>query len=94
MDDALTGRIDAALRQVLDPEMGRSLVDLGLIYGVEVTDDGAVRIVMTTTTRGCPLSGFLKEAVAATVAAVEGVGSVDVALTWDPPWTPAMSAPF
>lgn len=84
--------IDLALGDVIDPEVGRSVVELGLIYDVDVASDGVVRIIMTTTTRGCPLSGFLKEAVATAAGAVEGVSSVEVTLTWDPPWTPALIA--
>lgn len=82
--------IDLALGDVIDPEVGRSVVELGLIYDVDVSSDGVVRIIMTTTTRGCPLSGFLKEAVATAAGAVEGVSSVEVMLTWEPPWTPAL----
>lgn len=84
--------VEIALRDVLDPEMGRSVVDLGLIYAIRATPDGAIAITMTTTTRGCPLAGFLKEAVAMAAAAVEGVTDVVVTLTYEPAWEPAMVA--
>jgi metal-sulfur cluster biosynthetic enzyme len=84
--------VEIALRDVLDPEIGRSVVDLGLIYAIEAAPDGAVAITMTTTTRGCPLAGFLKEAVAIAAGAVEGVTSVVVTLTYEPAWEPAMIA--
>lgn len=84
--------VETALRDVLDPEMGRSVVDLGLIYAIEATPEGSVAITMTTTTRGCPLAGFLKEAVAMAAGAVEGVTAVAVTLTYEPAWGPAMIA--
>ncbi|MFT3691121.1 metal-sulfur cluster assembly factor [Paenirhodobacter sp.] len=85
MDDTLRARVDAALERVSDPETGLSLPAMGLIYGIEVAGD-AVAVVMTTTTRGCPLTAMLAEGVRETLRAVPGVGAVDVRLTWDPPW--------
>ena len=84
--------VEIALRDVLDPEMGRSVVDLGLIYGIVAAPDGRVAVTMTTTTRGCPLAGFLREAVAMAAGAVEGVSAVTVTLTYEPAWEPAMIA--
>ncbi|CAH1680151.1 FeS_assembly_P domain-containing protein [Hyphomicrobiales bacterium] len=84
--------VKIALRDVLDPEIGRSVVDLGLIYAIEAAPDCAVAITMTTTTRGCPLAGFLKQAVAMAAGAVEGVTAVAVTLTYEPAWEPAMIA--
>ena len=84
--------VEIALRDVLDPEIGRSVVDLGLIYAIEAAPDGAVAITMTTTTRGCPLVGVLKDAVAIAAGAVEGVTSVVVTLTYEPAWEPVMIA--
>jgi len=84
--------VETALRGVLDPELGRSVVDLGLIYHIAATPAGKVDIVMTTTIRGCPLTGFLKDAVAAAAAAVDGVAAVEVTLTYEPLWDPAMMA--
>ena len=84
--------VEIALRDVLDPEIGRSVVDLGLIYAIAAAPDGSVAITMTTTTRGCPLAGFLKEAVAMAAGAIEGVTAVAVTLTYEPAWEPAMIA--
>lgn len=84
--------VEIALRDVLDPEIGRSVVDLGLIYAIATAPDGSVAITMTTTTRGCPLAGFLREAVAMAAGAVEGVRAVTVTLTYEPAWEPAMIA--
>lgn len=84
-------RVIDAMRAVLDPELGMSVVDLGLVYGVDL-DGGAVRITMTLTAQGCPLHEVMAEGVRAAVAAVPGVTAVDVTLTFDPPWTPARIA--
>jgi metal-sulfur cluster biosynthetic enzyme len=92
MNANLERLVEIALHDVLDPEMGRSVVDLGLIYAISAAPDGAVAITMTTTTRGCPLAGFLKEAVAMAAGAVEGVSAVTVTLTYEPAWEPAMIA--
>ena len=85
--------IRAALKAVIDPELGQNVVDLGLIYEIEVIDDCVVRVSMTTTTRGCPATGYLKQAVEEVAWAVPGVEFVDVELTYDPPWSPDFIAP-
>lgn len=82
----LEADIRSALRTVIDPELGYNIVDLGLIYDIDVRANGAVAIVMTTTTRFCPATGFIRGAVEACVRAVPGVGEVEVELTYDPPW--------
>ncbi len=79
--------ITQALRDVFDPELGMSIVDLGLIYDVEI-DAGRVRISMTLTTEGCPLHDAMTEWVRQAVAAIPGVEEVEVAIVFDPPWTP------
>jgi metal-sulfur cluster biosynthetic enzyme len=77
-----------ALRTVDDPEVGMNVVDLGLVYGVEVQDrDVSVRITMTSP--ACPLGDVIADNAAAAIrAAAPGAGKIDVALVWDPPWTP------
>lgn len=87
---ALTEAIRNALRMIIDPEIGRNIVDLGLIYAVVVEEGGIARITMTTTTRGCPATAFLKEAVGNCVWDVPGVEYAEVHLTYEPPWTPDM----
>lgn len=86
----LTERVRQQLSMVIDPEMGRSVVDMGLIYLIEADQAGDMHIMMTTTTKGCPASTFLTEAVQACAASVSGVRSVEVALTYTPPWNPSM----
>ena len=81
-----------ALGGVIDPEMGRSIVDLGLVYRVEADAAGRVRIVMTTTTPGCPMAGVLVAAAEAAALSVPGVREAEAALSYDPPWDPARIA--
>lgn len=75
-----------ALEEVSDPDLPTSVVELGLIYGVEVTDGRAV-IEMTFTSMGCPATGMLKGDVRTAAARVDGVEEVEVEVVWDPPWT-------
>jgi metal-sulfur cluster biosynthetic enzyme len=89
-DNMLVEDIKGSLRSVIDPELGHNVVDLGLIYEVTVEGDAAARVIMTTTTRGCPATAFLKQGVYDSASSVPGVASVDVTLTYDPPWTPQM----
>lgn len=83
-------QIDEALHTVIDPELGYNIVDLGLIYEVAVWDSGTARITMTTTTRGCPATNYLLEGARAAAESVPSVQTVEVELTYDPPWEPAM----
>jgi metal-sulfur cluster biosynthetic enzyme len=77
-----------ALRQVMDPEAGMNIVDLGLVCAVELSDD-AVHVDLTMTSAACPMAeSIVDEACAALVALVPPTIRVDVALVWDPPWTP------
>ena len=76
-----------ALKEVIDPELNINIVDLGLVYEIDVEDD-RVEILMTLTTPGCPLSGVFDEMVRQEVGAVEGVNEVEVELTFEPSWTP------
>jgi len=85
-----TDAIFAALRQVIDPEIGMNVVDLGLVYEVE-NADGHVRVVMTMTTAACPLGeSIAEEARRAIRRTVPGVASVCVGVVWSPPWQPSM----
>jgi metal-sulfur cluster biosynthetic enzyme len=80
-------QITDALREVFDPELGMSIVDLGLIYDVGI-DGGRVRILMTLTTQGCPLHDSMTEWVRRAIGRIPGVENVAVTLTFEPPWTP------
>jgi len=77
-----------SLKQCLDPEIPINVVDMGLIYGVNVTDDNKVDIKMTMTTRGCPLHDTLVSDVKRYVNKVPGVSAINVEIVWEPVWTP------
>jgi metal-sulfur cluster biosynthetic enzyme len=82
-----------ALRPVFDPELHLSIVDLGLIYGVDVSPDGKrLGVRMTLTGPGCPIGPELMAAVDHTARTIPGVEDVEVALVWDPPWDPVKMA--
>lgn len=81
-----------ALKEVIDPELGINIVDLGLIYDVRV-DRGEVEVELTLTTPGCPLAPVIDQMVKEKVGAVVGVTEVTVDLVWDPPWTTDMINP-
>lgn len=74
-----------ALSEVLDPELGIDMVNLGLIYGVKVTD-GACLITMTLTTMGCPIGDILHDAITQAAEAVTGITSCEINLVWKPVW--------
>jgi metal-sulfur cluster biosynthetic enzyme len=82
--------IRAALRRVNDPEAGMNIVDLGLVYGIEV-EPAMVRIVMTMTTPACPMSAMIMDDVRKEVGTVTpGSAEVEVQLVWEPPWNAGM----
>jgi metal-sulfur cluster biosynthetic enzyme len=78
-----------SLRQVIDPELGCNIVDLGLIYNVEITDS-SVRVMMTLTTPGCPMHVTISQGAQIALLGLEGVTDAQVEVVWDPPWHPSM----
>ena len=76
-----------ALRQVEDPELGMDIVDLGLLYDVEV-DDSNVKVTHSLTSMGCPVGPMIQEDIQNVASALPGVENVEVELVWEPPWTP------
>lgn len=79
----------AALKDIFDPEIPVNIYDLGLIYGVEVSAEGAAVVQMTLTTPHCPVAESMPGEVELRVAAVPGIRDCEVNLVWDPPWDPA-----
>ena len=77
------------LRQVIDPELGCNVVDLGLIYSVNI-NGGTVSILMTLTSPGCPMHESISCGVRNALLNLEGVDDVQVELVWSPPWHPSM----
>jgi FeS assembly SUF system protein len=84
--DRLSEEIIAALKTVYDPEISADIYELGLIYKVDVDDNGHVNIDMTLTSPGCPVAGQMPIWVENAVSAVRGISGVSVAMTFDPPW--------
>ena len=80
-----------ALKEVIDPELGLNIVDLGLIYDLEIEDGGHIKVVMTLTTPGCPMHASFKDEIEATLwRSLPGLQAVSVELVWQPPWSPAL----
>ena len=79
-------QVYSVLRKCMDPEIPVNIVDLGLIYGVNINDSNDVNIEMTMTTRGCPLHDTLVSDVKRYIGKINGVGNINVSIVWDPPW--------
>ena len=80
------------LRQIYDPEIPVNIYDLGLIYEVEVNNEGGVEVLMTFTSPACPTAGSILNEVNYRTEMVEGVTDVHVKVTWDPPWENEMAS--
>ena len=76
-----------SLKNCMDPEVPLSIIDMGLIYGIDITENNDVNIKMTMTTKGCPLHETMVDDVKRYTKKVSGVNNVDVEIVWDPPWT-------
>jgi metal-sulfur cluster biosynthetic enzyme len=87
MDTVTKDDVFEALHQVEDPELGMDVVDLGLVYDVEV-DGPKVKVLHTLTSMGCPVGPMIQEDIQRVAAELPGVEAVEVELTFDPPWTP------
>lgn len=74
------------LEQVNDPELNIDIVNLGLVYGIDIDDEGNVKVTMTLTAIGCPLAGVIQQEVEQALKNVEGVKGVEVEIVWNPPW--------
>ncbi len=89
---ALDRQAEDALKHVLDPEAGINIVDLGLVYAIEA-EQKRVAVTMTFTTEACPVGPALLAEAEHVLAALPGAPAVDIAVTFDPPWTPARITP-
>ncbi len=86
MEKAMEESIYGALESVVDPELGVDIVNLGLVYGVDLSDSGEAIITMTLTSMGCPLAGVIMEDVKGALKELPEVKEVDVKIVWSPPW--------
>jgi len=87
MDQELKDSIYSALEQVIDPELGIDIVNLGLVYDVTMEEEGIAKITMTLTAMGCPLAGVIVDQVKQALADIPEIKDVDVNIVWNPPWT-------
>lgn len=85
-------RLLAAIKPVIDPEIGLSIVDLGLIYDTKLLEDDTAYIRMTLTSPMCPMGPQIMSEIHTVVQAVPGVGDVNIELTFNPPWDPKTMA--
>jgi metal-sulfur cluster biosynthetic enzyme len=86
----LKEKIREQLKTVLDPELGINVVDLGLIYDIDIEEPSKVTVTMTLTTPGCPLHDSITSGVKYALEAMEEIRDVQVNLVWQPAWTPEM----
>lgn len=87
---ALGEEVVAVLQTVYDPEIPVDIYQMGLIYSVDISSDGDVKVEMTLTSPSCPVAGTLPGEVQARIDTIPGVRGTEVALVWDPPWDPSM----
>ena len=87
MEQITEEQIRNSLKQCMDPEVPLSIVDMGLIYGINISENNDVKIKMTMTTRGCPLHDTMVDDVTRYTKKVPGVNNVQIDIVWDPPWT-------
>ena len=89
-DGVTEDQVREALKHVVDPELGINIVDLGLVYDVEISDQGVVHIGYTLTTMGCPIGPLIEQQMQSFLAGVPGVNEVDAEMVLRPPWSPEM----
>lgn len=78
----------AVLKKCYDPEIPINIYDLGLVYNIDLNEDGTVGIKMTLTAPGCPASGYISTDVKRKIEALPGVKEATINIVWEPPWTP------
>jgi metal-sulfur cluster biosynthetic enzyme len=87
MDQDLKDNLMGALEQVVDPELGIDIVNLGLVYDVDLDEDGKATVTMTLTSMGCPLAGTIVDQVKTALRDIPEVKETEVDIVWNPPWS-------
>ncbi|MBM7702605.1 metal-sulfur cluster assembly factor [Metabacillus iocasae] len=87
MSEKQEEKLMEALEEVVDPELGVDIVNLGLVYETTLTEEGTAVVTMTLTSIGCPLAGTITEDVKRVLSPLEGVNDVEVNITFNPPWS-------
>ncbi|MFB4169747.1 Metal-sulfur cluster biosynthetic enzyme [Virgibacillus subterraneus] len=86
MDEALKENMMGALENVIDPELGIDIVNLGLIYDVDLNEEGICDVTMTLTAMGCPLAAHIEQDVKHALSDIPEVKEINVNIVWNPPW--------
>lgn len=86
MEEAMKDKMMKALENVIDPELGIDIVNLGLVYDVELNEEGLATVTMTLTSMGCPLAGVISQEVKAALSEVQEIEDAEVNIVWSPPW--------
>lgn len=86
MDEALKENLMGALENVIDPELGIDIVNMGLIYEIDLDDAGLCTVTMTLTSMGCPLAAHIEQDIRRVLADIPQIKDIDVNIVWDPPW--------
>lgn len=86
MEEALKENLIGALENVIDPELGIDIVNLGLVYDVDLDDEGLCTVTMTLTSMGCPLAGHIESDVRGALGNIPQIQDIKVDIVWDPPW--------
>lgn len=92
--EEIKDEVTEALKTVNDPELGIDIVNLGLVYDVDVSEDGDVRVEFTLTTMGCPIGPLIDEQIKQATASIDGIGEVSTEMVMYPPWTPEKMTPL
>ncbi|WP_085992622.1 metal-sulfur cluster assembly factor [Oceanobacillus senegalensis] len=80
--------VQEALHEVIDPELGVNIVDLGLVYKIEVDNNNNITITMTLTTPGCPMHDSIANGVKHRLGLIDKIGNIQVDIVWEPAWSP------
>jgi metal-sulfur cluster biosynthetic enzyme len=94
MDQELKENIMGAMELVIDPELGVDIVNLGLVYDVEMDDEGNTTVTMTLTSMGCPMAGTIVDQVKRSLADIPEVKTVEVNIVFNPPWSKEMMSRY
>lgn len=86
MDEAVKENLLGALENVIDPELGIDIVNLGLIYDVDLNEEGICTVTMTLTSMGCPLAGHIEQDIRRALGDLPNIKEIVVDIVWDPPW--------
>jgi len=87
LDKELEENLMGALENVIDPELGIDIVNLGLVYGVDMDEDGIAKVTMTLTSMGCPLAGTIEQDIKRVLEDIPEVKDTEVNIVWSPPWS-------